>query len=198
MNEDLLVAEAIQSYSDTIQSAVTLAKTLSLVEYSTLDFNTKDISTVSVEKLLKDEKERLKTANKMVPECAIYTFSLTQQCDSEVIWNAVANKKAKMKTDKQKANLCAVNRFHPGSTVLYLGRSFSPWGRIGQHMKQMTSGTYAMHLEQWAVELELDVQMRLYGVPEYEDTPEYERAINVLETGLWDHYKPLLGRRGDK
>jgi hypothetical protein len=198
MTQDLLVTEAIESYSETIQSAVSLARTLSLVEYSTLSFNTRHITTEWVKKVIGDEKERLKKAKVLVPECAIYTFSLTQVCDSKVIWEAVAEKKAGMKTSGDKANLCAVNRFHPASSVLYLGRSFSPWARIGQHMKLMTSGTYAMHLEQWAVELELDVQMRLYGVPEYRDTPEYERAINVLETGLWDYYKPLLGRRGDK
>ena len=198
MSEDLLVAEAIESYSETIQSAVSLARTLRLVGYSILKFNTRDINKARVDEVISEEKERLKEAKIMVPKCAIYTFTLKQECNSAVIWDAVEKKKKEMKISKKTPNLCAINRFHSSSLVLYLGRSFSPWGRIGQHMKQMTSGMYAMHLEQWAVDLELDVQMSLYGVPEYQETPEYERAINVLETGLWDHYKPLLGRRGDK
>lgn len=194
----LLVVEAVDAFKSTIESAAQCARSLSLVEYSCLSFNTKKLSKEWTKAFLNKEKKRLKDANISVPECAIYTVVLRKPMPSSKIWAALKKCKENRKLGKMNPNLCAINLCNDGSNVMYVGRSFSPWRRIHQHLNESESATYALHMQQWAIALELDIEVRIYEVPSYKNTPEMERAMNVLEMGLWDHYRPILGRRGDK
>lgn len=196
MPHNLMVTEAVASYKATINEAVALAQKFTLSELFTLNFNTRDLSEDWTTKQF--EKVRTGHAKADKRKCVIYTFTLVDDFPSTDIWEAVAGDKTLRKTDKKKNNLCATNEAHTSSKVLYVGRSFAPRSRLAQHLNDSDGGTYAMHLEQWAMPFELDIELKVYDIPEYRYIPHLERAMNVLETGLWDHHEPLLGRRGDK
>lgn len=92
-----------------------------------------------------------------------------------------------------KKNLCRPNAGAVITKTLYVGRSYSPRERLKQHLRPSTSGTYAIHFVTWAAKIDLKVDFCLYKFSGVGD-----RAIQVLEDGIWDHLRPLLGRRGEK
>ena len=191
-----IVQRAIGSYKETIDEAISFATTFTLDPLLSLTFNT---DTIGSESLL-SRVRGLRTGNKKTDarKCAIYVFSMASTTPAERIFDALSSANEQRKADGKKKNLCAVNRDFAGSPTLYVGRSFKPRDRISQHLAASDTATYAMHLDQWAKPLALEIDLHVYDVPQFEDNPTLERAMNVVETGLWDHLRPLLGRRGDK
>jgi hypothetical protein len=93
-----------------------------------------------------------------------------------------------------KKNLCRTNVIIQNrGMVLYVGRSRNPRGRLKQHLSNSTSATYAIHLGNWATDLNIVLDFYLYKFKDIEG-----RVIQVIEDSLWDSLKPLLGKRGEK
>jgi len=92
-----------------------------------------------------------------------------------------------------KKNLCRPNLGSDASRALYVGRSYTPRQRFRQHLLSSVSGTYAIHFAAWAHALDLSVEFYLYRFAGLGDP-----VAQVLEDGLWDRSKPMLGRRGDR
>lgn len=199
MQHKKIVLDAIDSYKQTFDGAITAAQTLTLEPIFEMHFNTAIISKEWIKATLKDLRTGYSKADKR--KCVIYIFTMAEEdlIDSaNTIFSNVSRVKEEQNVNGKKKNLCTINREFSNSTTLYVGRSFTPKSRVSQHLGSSDGGTYAMHLEQWAKPLALELDLKIYDVPQYEDTVMLERAMNVLETGLWDHLKPLLGRRGDK
>jgi hypothetical protein len=191
-----IVSAAIASYKQNLTEAVDTAQTLSLVPLFSLDFNTAKIDNSWIKKALTDLRTGYKIADKR--KCVIYIFSLAGPGQNSAITEALLCHKQARQLEDKKDNLCTINGAFSDSTTLYVGRSFTPKSRITQHLGESDNGTYAMHLQQWAPILGLTLRLDVYDVPAYRDTVNLERAMNVMETGLWDYLQPLLGRRGDK
>lgn len=191
-----IVSAAVASYKRNLNEAIETAQTLSLVPLLSLNFNTARIDNSWIKEVLADLRTGYKAADKR--KCAIYIFSLLDPGANSAISEALLQHKQARQLENKKDNLCTINGAFSNSTTLYVGRSFTPISRIAQHLGESDSGTYAMHLQQWAPILGLTLQLNVYDVPAYRDTVNLERAMNVLETGLWDYLQPLLGRRGDK
>lgn len=196
MPHQRIVGDAIASYKQTLNEAIAAAQTMTLQPIFELRFNTSMISKEWIATKLEGLRTGQAQADKR--KCAIYTFTLVETVASDAIFSNVSRVKEERNASDKKKNLCTINSEFSESTTLYVGRSFTPRSRIRDHLNSSEGGTYAMHLEQWAKPLELEVELQVYDVPQYRDTVGLERAMNVLETGLWDHLKPLLGRRGDK
>lgn len=191
-----IVVDAIDSYKQTLDEAIATAQTLTLEPIFALRFNTSMISPEWITTELKDLRTGYAKADKR--KCVIYVFTLAEKVASDTIFSNVSRVKEEQNASGKKKNLCTINSEFSGSTTLYVGRSFTTKSRISQHLNSSDGGTYAMHLAQWAKPLMLELDLTIYDVPQYRDTARLERAMNVLETGLWDRLKPLLGRRGDK
>lgn len=196
MPHQTIVTEAIAKYKQTFNEAIEAAQTLFLEPIFTLEFNTAQIEQRWIQESLMNLRTGHKTADKR--KCAIYVFSLADSNRNHAIAEALLDQKRSRQRDEKKDNLCTVNGAFSGSSTLYVGRSFTPKSRITQHLGKSENGTYAMHLQQWACPLALPMRLDVYDVPAYQESARFERAMNVLETGLWDYLQPLLGRRGDK
>lgn len=198
MLDSLIVQEATRSYEATVHAAVAQAKQFTLKKHFSLKFNSQEINAGWIKKKVKDIRTGYGAEGE--DKCSIYVFKLIRGSAEYDVFQALGSAKLHRKSNEpdKKNNLCAVNIAHAGSAILYVGRSFKPRSRIKQHFEESSGGTYAMHLEQWATALKMDIELAIYDVHEYENTPDMERAINVLETGMWDYLRPLLGRRGDK
>lgn len=196
MPDQRIVGDAIDSYKRTLNEAIAAAQTMTLQPIFEFRFNTSMISKEWIATKLKALRTGHAKADKR--KCAIYTFALVETVASDAIFRRVSRVKEERNAGEKKKNLCTINSEFSGSTTLYVGRSFTPRSRTRGRLNSSEGGTYAMHLEQWAKPLGLEVELQVYDVPQYRDTVGLERATNVLETGLWDHLKLLLGRRGDK
>lgn len=196
MPHENIVAAAIASYKQNLDDAVDAAQTLSLVPLFSLSFNTSQINKAWIKEALADLRTGYRADDRR--KCVIYIFSLDGPGTNGTIAEALLRHKQARQLEDKKDNLCTINGAFPDSTTLYVGRSFTPKSRITQHLGESDNGTYAMHLQQWATSLGLTLRLDVYDVPAYRDTVNLERAMNVLETGLWDYLQPLLGRRGDK
>lgn len=196
MKHQNIVPAAIASYKQNVNEAIEAAQALALVPLFSLNFNTAQINKAWIKEALADLRTGYRGADKR--KCVIYIFSLDGSEMSGAVAEALLHHKQARQVDDKKDNLCTVNSAFADSTTLYVGRSFTPKARITQHLGESDNGTYAMHLQQWALPLALRLRLDIYDVPDYRDTVTLERAMNVLETGLWDYLQPLLGRRGDK
>ncbi|MFY3199021.1 hypothetical protein ACOTEQ_03910 [Achromobacter xylosoxidans] len=196
MPHNKIVSDAINSYQETLSEAITIARTLTLEPFFELSFNTSVISNEWTESKLQDLRTGYALPDKR--KCVLYIFKLDNPEQSRIVLSEIERAKGEQGTDDGKKNLCTFNPQFDGSETLYVGRSFTPRSRISQHLVSSKSGTYAMHLEEWAKPLALTINLTVYDVPEYSDKVEVERAMSVLETGVWDHLRPLLGRRGDR
>ena len=191
-----MVEQAVASYQATFRAAVDMAQQLHLDPIGSLDFNTRSLIGEFAKAQFADVRTGYRIEDKR--KCAIYVFTLATPCPSAQIWDQIDGAKFGAACNDGYKNLCSVNHMHRDSSTLYIGRSFTPRSRLRDHLNESSGRTYAMHLQQWAQPLALQLQVRVFDVRQYNDTPELERAVNVLETGLWDHLRPLLGRRGDK
>lgn len=127
----------------------------------------------------------------------VYTFSLaaTNQVQTADILSAInecRDMQASVEYDGKK-NICQTNRVGEGVRALYVGRSKKPRERLKQHLMESSSGTYAIHFEAWASDLDIPIEFRLYAFPGLES-----RVVQVIEDSLWDYLSPHLGRRGEK
>lgn len=90
------------------------------------------------------------------------------------------------------------------NTTLYIGKSSGSFkNRIRQHLGLVSEKTYSLQLQSWLqfsdlsqVKLELyytSIDFEKLGIKDHE---EQKTLIELLETALHNHYKPLLGRSG--
>lgn len=123
---------------------------------------------------------RLCAANSLTAEEVLKAFNLARTAQESIDY-------------KGNKNLCRAHPLAGDSSAIYVGRSYSPRERLKQHLGSSSSGTYAIHFATWASLIDVKVEFYLYqfsGVG--------NRVIQVLEDGLWDRLRPMMGRRGEK
>ena len=135
----------------------------------------------------------------------IYIFKVT---DFGEKGNSVSfcNRIQKIKETRKKVKYPKVNSNHAldENTTLYIGKSSGSFkNRIRQHLGLVSEKTYSLQLQSWLQFPDLlQVKLELYytsidfdklGIIEHE---EQKTLIELLETALHNHYKPLLGRSG--
>lgn len=90
------------------------------------------------------------------------------------------------------------------NTVLYVGKSSGSFAnRIKQHLGKGSKKTYSLQIESWMMYPELcNMKLELYYTSidfeklDIHDHEEQKQLIELLETALYNNYKPLLGRTG--
>ena len=190
---DLTVA--IEAYERSAQEAIFRAKNVALPVPSCLSFSTKGLSESSIRELA----TKVPTGKRAEDRDAefLYLFRISKDNCLQVshVLDTFALAKSEQEEDGYpgKKNLCKVNPHSEGCRVLYVGRSYAPRERLKDHLRASLSGTYAIHFQAWAAEIDLMVDFFLYRFSGIGD-----RVVQVIEDGLWDHLKPMLGRRGEK
>lgn len=186
---------AINAYETATKDAIQRAKDVILPSPTRLNFSTLG---------LKDEKivqlsEKITTGKKKEEKGSefLYVFRLapSNTVAASVMVNAFNQARAiQDAVDYEgKKNLCKFNQFSPDSKVLYVGRSYGPRERFKSHLRQSTSGTYAIHFGVWASRVDLTIDFYLYKFSGIGNP-----VVQLLEDGLWDHFKPIFGRRGER
>ena len=135
----------------------------------------------------------------------IYIFKVT---DFGEKGNSVSfcNRIQKIKETRKKVKYPKVNSNHAldENTTLYIGKSSGSFkNRIRQHLGLVSEKTYSLQLQSWLQFHDLSqIKLELYytsidfdklGIIEHE---EQKTLMELLETALHNHYKPLLGRSG--
>lgn len=77
--------------------------------------------------------------------------------------------------------------------ALYVGRSSDLPSRLKQHVVSGPKGTYALHMSTWAHPLDGSIILHALSYPDVSDA-----ALQDIEDGLWDYFKPVFGRRGTR
>ncbi len=192
-NTDL--AASISAYEASVMVSVQKAKQVELPTPTSFCFSTRELD----EDKIKELAELVTTGNKKseIGSEFIYLFRLCPEgsVSSEDVMRAFLVERNFQKTNEYtgKKNLCRDNGISPDCGALYVGRSYSPRERFKQHLRTSKSGTYAIHFCAWALQLDARVEFFLYQF-----SGEGDRTIQLIEDGLWDHLKPMLGRRGER
>lgn len=95
---------------------------------------------------------------------------------------------------KDRLNISKFNQTE--SETLYLGSSMNDLpGRIKQHLGAGNFRTYGLHLSKWASDLSYDIMLDIYII-RHNQNKELERSfVELIEQALWDHYKPIFGKK---
>jgi hypothetical protein len=90
-----------------------------------------------------------------------------------------------------------VSRFNNvDSETLYLGSSMNDIpGRIKQHFGGGNFRTYSLHLSKWASDLVYDIKLSTYVIIHRQDGRLERPFVELVEQALWDHYKPVFGKK---
>ena len=188
------IAKSIDAYKSVIDAAVKSASKVTLPEPIYRQFRTDQLSHESIDKLCADVPAGGKGENRAE---FLYVFCIADSCEVSClsIIEEFSSARDFQSTDEYegKKNLCRPNNPADSNKCLYVGRSYTPKSRLKQHLTASTSGTYAIHFEFWAQQIELTVDFYLYEFIGLGDIP-----AQVLEDGIWDLYKPLLGKRGGR
>lgn len=189
------MSAAIDAYEHSANASIAKAKSVVLPMPIRLSFSTKGLSEAGIKKL----SLSIPTGSRTEDDNAEFIYVFSQSPSNTVTPAAILssfNKARELQESDSytgQKNLCRAHPLSPESKALYVGRSYTPRERFKGHLRSSMSGTYAIHFAAWASNLDLQISFDLYRFSEVGD-----RVIQVLEDALWDHLRPILGRRGDK
>ena len=85
-----------------------------------------------------------------------------------------------------------IERNKPTST-LYVGRSKKLRQRLSQHLGKYAVGTFALHLQRWAIGIEGNIEVCFLSFSETKNL-----HVQAIEDALWDSLMPAFGKKGPK
>lgn len=193
-NRDL--AASISAYEENVRDSIQNAKQITLPNPTSFCFTTYELD----EDKIKALAELVTTGHKKneIDSEFIYLFKLCSGSgfvSPQETMNAFLAQRDFQKSEEYtgKKNLCRDNGISPNCRALYVGRTYSPRERFKQHLRSSKASTYAIHFGDWASQLQIRIEFSLY-----EFSGAGDRTIQLLEDGLWDHLKPMFGRRGER
>ncbi|MFA7667933.1 MAG: hypothetical protein WCX93_01155 [Burkholderiaceae bacterium] len=187
------IQQAVKAYRETVARAKAVADGAILPEPVFIRFCTRAIA----QDYVKEKSQKIPTGKRREDEGSefIYVFSIAEQSDAgsqELAAAFETGRQLQAQDDYPgKKNLCQLNGATAERRAIYVGRSHSPRERFKQHLLESAGGTYGIHFQSWSCELHLHVEFFCYQFRGLGDL-----AAQVLEDGLWDHLKPILGKRG--
>jgi hypothetical protein len=95
-------------------------------------------------------------------------------------------------------HLSRKNELMDDSDTLYVGSSRDFASRLQQHFGFGNEGTYALHLKRWVPESLCHTPLVLEYWTVRDSTQVRPEVLQTLEDYLWDHSRPVFGRRGSK
>lgn len=181
---------AIQTYRTNINAAITEASNITLpAPAATFSFSSFNLNPTLIAHLASSVVTGQCKNDKGSKFIYIFQMSSSNTITTQQTLNALIQAKT------QRKDLCQANGNHINTQTLYVGSEYSPRNRLKQHLSSTYGqGTYAIHLEAWATAFNLDLDFYLYQF----SSNSSAQSIQVIEDGLWDTLKPLLGKRGDK
>ncbi len=124
----------------------------------------------------------------------LYYFKITGNTDGKVIQDKITMMKRSPGRSSRALPKVNSGNYTPGNDTLYAGKKeYNFFSRFKQHLGLSSQSVYALHLDAWAMELNIDVELHYMRCRSYINQPSLlEQAEHVLHFSL----KPLLGRPG--
>jgi hypothetical protein len=187
------IQQAVSAYRETVAQATAVASGATLSQPVFIRFCTRFIT----QDYVREMSQKIPTGQRREDEGSefIYVFSIAEQSDAgsqDIATTFETGRQFQARENYPgKKNLCQLNGASAECRAIYVGRSSSPRERFKQHLLECAGGTYAIHFRSWSCELHLHVDFFCYQFRGLGDL-----AAQVLEDGLWDHLRPILGKRG--
>jgi len=125
----------------------------------------------------------------------IYVFSLknaSAELQKDIFQGLCASRDIQDSKDFEgKKDFCRAN--HSQSECLYVGRSQKLKSRLKQHLDAGGEGIFAMHMLRWIAGISIKAEIHCYQFD-----GKSNLIIQALEDGLWDQFKPMFGRKGER
>lgn len=125
----------------------------------------------------------------------IYVFEV-QNANTELkqkIYQRLCESREIQSADEFEGKKDICRPIHSDSEFLYVGRSQTLRSRLKQHLDAGNEGIYAMHMLRWCSGIEAKIKIYCYR---FDAKPNL--IVQALEDGLWDRFRPMFGRKGEK
>ena len=134
----------------------------------------------------------------------LYFFKISNdEINSKNICEIIQKKKSKKNSVKYpKVNSENVEINDVENKILYIGKSSTGFHkRLKNHLGLSSASTYSLQLKTWIEDNNLsNVKLELYYLPfnfaSLEDGFDKNEILELIESSLHYHYKPILGRSG--
>ena len=189
------LASAILHFDSHMRRAIDGARAVQLPVPQTLPFSTRQLSASRIDALAEQVVTGKRNEERDASFLYLFRLAPDNTVPHDVMLSSFLAARARQEQDgyRGKKNLCRANAPGGSGNVVYIGRSGAPRERLKQHLRASGNGTYAIHFAEWAGALDLRLLFQLYRFDGIGD-----RAMQVIEDGLWDHLQPLLGKRGEQ
>jgi hypothetical protein len=132
----------------------------------------------------------------------IYVLALDEQANRETLISAFKSAKETKRLKLPQVNSVKSRVLYVGSSCATKSRARTLLTRLRQHLIGPPSGTYAMHLSEWASELAGGVIIQAWQYPSVGEGEKGDdaarRVVLAVEDWLANELKPILGRRGSR
>ena len=165
-------------------------ETIEIVKFQEQIFRSSDFKNM----VLFNEKNNLKNSI----ESLIYTIKLVDVSKKEILLKIFNRFNLENKGKEDRVSLSQDNTDNNLSNYLYVGSSTTDFiGRLKYHLGvRKANGLYALHLSKWDERIDYEIHVCTYQViSKNKDTAVKNLTVEILEQQIWDHCKPLFGKR---
>ena len=181
-----------KSYISKKKNELEVLENLIPENFSVLEFNSNDIKQENLE-----QWKSILFENGITPNTpTLYYFIIKSSCNFIEIRNRIETLKSKSKRNKEYRALPKNNtsNYNLLNNVLYVGKTNKDfYNRFRTHLGLGSKITYALHLNCWTTDLDLDIELHYAKVNIDDSLLHY---LEQMESVLHDNLNPILGRSG--
>lgn len=187
------LSSAVINSSIALNNLADLLKSVVFPEPVELTFETAKLNDKYISDILKDVPSGYAKEYKETDFIYVFEIQNSSKDIKERIYNGLCSSREVQSAEDFEGKKDICRPIHQNSDYLYVGRSQKLRSRLKQHLDAGSDGIYAMHMLRWSSGIDSTIKVYCYQFDKYTNL-----TVQALEDGLWDTFKPMFGRKGEK